>query len=73
MAQARPDLVWQLIEAQPESGEEAAAIGALVPVLGPCLVEGTDARFDKGSLRSLLAFGLYRTLSQMEKLRKVAA
>ncbi len=70
VAEARADLIWNLVETEPDTDREAAAINALVPALGPCLAEGFEARFDAGSLRSIMAFGLYRTLDQAEELRK---
>ena len=73
VAQARADLILALIDAAPESEAEDAALGELVPLLGPCLVEGAEARFDKGFLRALLAYGLYRTLAQMTTLRSGSA
>ncbi|WP_379550585.1 hypothetical protein [Qipengyuania sp. DGS5-3] len=70
VAQAGGMLVYDLIEAEPESDRETAAIRSIVPLLGPCLTDGVEVSFDKTSLRALLAHGLYRTLSQIDALKK---
>lgn len=73
VAQARGDLVVTLIETEPAGDEEMAAIQELVPYLGACLTDGIEVSFDAPSVRAMLAHGLYRSLSQMEELRKASS
>lgn len=62
-AQAAGSAVYRLIETEPASEGEFAAIQAIVPYLGPCLTEGVEVSFDAASLRALLAHSLYKALS----------
>ncbi|UAB77240.1 hypothetical protein INR77_10475 [Erythrobacter sp. SCSIO 43205] len=70
MAQSQPQSIAALIESEPASQGETAAIQAIAPHLGPCITEGVEAKFDKSSLRALLSFGLYRTLHQATELER---
>ena len=69
VTQAHGTLVYDLVNSGLETAEESQAIQALVPHLGPCVRDGQEVSFDKTSLRSMLAFGLYRTLSEAAALR----
>ena len=69
VTQAHGTLVYDLVNSGLETAEESQAIQALVPHLGPCVRDGQEVSFDKTSLRSMLAFGLYRTLSGAAALR----
>ena len=69
-AQAAGPVVYRLVATEPASDEEAAAIQAVVPYLGPCLTEGVEVSFDATSLRALLAHSLYKALTGMEALKK---
>ncbi len=62
-AQAAGSAVYRLVETEPASEDEVAAIQAIVPYLGPCLTEGVEVSFDAASLRALLAHSLYKVLS----------
>ena len=72
VAEARPDLVLELVESEPESAAETTAIGEIVPLLSPCLPVGFEASFDAPALRTILAFGFYRTLSQIQEMRRAS-
>ena len=69
-AQAAGPAVYRLVATEPASDEEAAAIQAVVPYLGPCLTDGVEVSFDATSLRALLAHSLYKALTGMEALEK---
>ena len=69
-AQAAGPQVFRLIETEPASVEESAAMQTIVPFLGPCLTEGVEVSFDASSLRALLAHSLFKALTGMEALGK---
>ena len=47
---------------QPESAEEAAAVRKIVPVLGPCMLEGMTVQLTPSVLRDALAEPVYQIL-----------
>jgi hypothetical protein len=48
--------------ARPESAEEAAAVRKIVPVLGPCMLEGMTVQLTPSVLRDALAEPVYQIL-----------
>ena len=60
VARRNPANVRALLGTTPTGPDEAVAARRIVPDLSPCVMEGTTLRFNKVSLRSLLALGLYR-------------
>lgn len=60
VAAAEPMKVDELTRAEMDTDEESAAIGALGPVMGPCLWNGQTIQFSRESLRAALADALYR-------------
>ncbi|HEX8302287.1 hypothetical protein [Sphingomonas sp.] len=59
IAAAAPSASAQLVMAAPGSAEERAAIGALKPVLGGCIVQGQTVKLTASNLRLMLAEPLY--------------
>ena len=49
----------QLLRTEPGSADEAAKAQALAPVLGECLIDGPTIEFTPGSIRALVADGLW--------------
>jgi len=66
------DRIYALISTIPDSNDESAVIEDIVPLLGPCVTDGLEVKFDKTSLRSVLAYGLYRAVAQHEAMRETA-
>jgi len=64
--------IYALIDTVPDSDEEAALIQDIVPLLGPCITDGLEVKFDKTSLRSVLAYALYRAVAQHEAVQEGA-
>ena len=64
--------VFNLVNTIPDTDSERESIQAIVPSLGPCLADGQEASFDKTSLRSILAFSLYRAVSQRREMMETA-
>ena len=64
-AASAPSGSTRLLGTSSESGEERAALSAMVPHFASCLSEGERFTFSRGDLRSALAEGAYRlALSQ---------
>jgi hypothetical protein len=59
--------IFNLVNTIPDTDSEAESIEAIVPSLGPCVTDGQEVAFDKTSLRAILAFSLYRAVSQYRK------
>ncbi len=72
VAQAQPQMIYDLVRSVPDSQDENTAVRQLVPMLGQCLTDGFEANFDVPGLRSVLAFGLYRTLEGASSVRRAA-
>jgi len=60
--------IYALIETIPDTDAESAVIKDIVPLLGPCVTDGIEVKFDKTSLRAVLAYGLFRTVHQHHEL-----
>lgn len=69
-AQVAGTQIFHLVETEPASAAESAAIKAIVPFLGPCLTSGVEVSFDAASLRALLAHSLFKALSGLKALEK---
>ncbi len=65
-ARANPAAIRAFVSTEPASDDEAEALGAVVPLLGPCVPEGETVRLDRRSVRSIAAVGLYRALAAAE-------
>lgn len=73
LARSVPDQVGTLFAAAPGSAEEAAAIGALDPAMGPCVkAAGVEGRFEASApgLRAMIATAAFRLVSQAEQTAK---
>ena len=70
VAQARPQMIFNLVQSVPDTANEDTAVRQLVPMLGQCLTDGFEANFDVPALRSILSFGLYRTLEGYSAIRQ---
>jgi len=57
--------VRALVMTQPAGEAERAALGRIVPHLGPCLDQGQTLTLDAQAIRALLAPTLYRTLAAL--------
>jgi hypothetical protein len=55
-----PAQVAAIFATEPASREEAAAIGAVTPQIGQCLVAGARGEFNRPAIRSMLALAAYR-------------
>ncbi len=67
VVQANRAAVFDLVNTIPGTELEAGSIKELVPLLDPCVADGQEASFDKTALRAMLAFSLYRAVSQGRK------
>jgi hypothetical protein len=65
VARRNPANVRALIGTTPTGPEEGVAARRIVPDLSPCVMAGTTLRFNRVSMRSLLAVGLYREAAVM--------
>lgn len=54
-----------LLEAKPTSDSELAAIKAVTPELGPCVMEGTQLKLNVPNIRALIALAFYRAASKL--------
>ncbi len=72
VVQSGRDKIYDLINTIPDTEQEGLAIGAIVPLLGPCVREGAEISFDKTSLRAMLAFSLYRAIHQRAEMLEAA-
>lgn len=52
-----------LVRTKPGSKDEAAAIQAIVPSLGPCLDDGNDIKLSVETVRALIADGLWARIA----------
>lgn len=59
----QPAEVWALLQTKPGQADEDAAIKSLVPTVGACTAEGTQAGFNKPGLRAVLALAYRRLLN----------
>ncbi|MGZ2412086.1 hypothetical protein ACUXST_001507 [Sphingomonas sp. F9_3S_D5_B_2] len=55
--------VLALVRSRVASADEATAVQALTPALGQCVAEGDTVELDVGTIRQVLAFGLYRHMA----------
>jgi hypothetical protein len=60
VVRAAPVEIDALLDAAPGSAEETAAVRAITPQIGPCLVSGVAMRFNRPGLRAVLALAAYR-------------
>lgn len=60
IARRNPANVQELLATTPTGPAESVAVRKIVPDLSPCVMAGTTLRFNKVSMRTLLAIGLYR-------------
>jgi len=60
---ADPVLADALLRTIPRSREEDAQIAKLMPVLGPCLMQGYKFQMDAAAVRSYMAQALYRGMA----------
>lgn len=60
MVRAAPAETEALLATAQGSADEAAALRAITPHLGPCLAAGATMRFNRPGLRALLALAAYR-------------
>jgi len=58
-----PEPVFELIHSPVNSPEEMEAIQKMVPFLSPCIPEGVETKFNRASIRALLAAGTYTLLA----------
>ena len=65
VARSAPAEVARLAATAVESDEETAALQAVVPHVGPCVVAGQTVNFNKTSLRSIVVAGLDRAASRL--------
>lgn len=65
VARSAPAEVARLAASAVESDEEAAALQAVVPHVGPCVVAGQTVNFNRTSLRSIVVAGLDRAVSRL--------
>ena len=72
VVQSGREKIYALINTIPDTEAEGEAISAIVPLLGPCIRDGAEIAFDKTSLRAMLAFGLYRAVSQHAEMMEAA-
>jgi hypothetical protein len=66
VVRAQSVLARQLIMSAVESADEAIAVKALVPFLGPCLDQGQTIKLSKSVIRSMIAEPLYRLTKAAE-------
>ena len=62
VARGDPAAAYALVQSQPTSDDERAAMTRLMPQFAPCLPRG-DNSFNRSSLRAIVAAGLYRVLT----------
>lgn len=62
-----PDQSRAVLGTSSRSAEEAAAVKALIPDLGPCVPQGVQLKLDRYAIRSYVAMGLYRSGRGSEK------
>lgn len=60
MAAADPMRLDALVRSDAGSAQETTAIGAIQPLMGPCLWNGQSVQFTRTTLRAALADALYR-------------
>ncbi|WP_417609202.1 hypothetical protein [Parasphingorhabdus sp.] len=72
VVQSGREKIYALINTVPDTAAEGEAISTIVPLLGPCIRDGAEISFDKTSLRAMLAFGLYRAVSQHAEMMEAA-
>jgi hypothetical protein len=65
VVRSNPTGAFAAIRTDVGSDAETAAVKALVPVLGSCLVAGQNINLNNDTVRSIAAVGLYRILSGM--------
>ena len=58
-----PQATARLLETEPTSREESAAVGSIAPVLTECLKKGTQLNVNKPALRALLALAAWRIVT----------
>ena len=58
-----PQATARLLETEPTSKEESAAVGSIAPVLTECLKKGTQLNVNKPALRALLALAAWRIVT----------
>jgi hypothetical protein len=54
-----PQTARGVLDARVKSPDEEAAVKALIPDLGPCVLEGTQLKLDRFAIRTYMAVGLY--------------
>ena len=60
VVRAAPAELEALLDTEPGSTEETAAVRAITPQIGPCLASGAAIRFNRPGLRAVLALAAYR-------------
>ena len=63
---ASPNVTYNLVMSEPDSDAEKDAINAALPFLGPCMAAGFTVKFDRSSLRSILAVSLFQAFDEHE-------
>ena len=58
-----PQATARLLETEPTSKEESAAVGSIAPVLTECLKKDTQLTVNKPALRALLALAAWRIVT----------
>jgi len=72
VARSGRDAIHTLIQTVPDTEAESKAIKEIVPLLGPCVTDGLEVKFDKTSLRAILAYGLFRAVHQHHEMLEAA-
>ena len=67
-ADVNPRAVLALIDTRPYSDQERAAIGAIAPVLGNCLVAGAKVDANRQALRAALADALFQRVANPQEI-----
>lgn len=68
LSQSGRNEVYSLVQTVPDTSAESDAIKSIVPLLGPCVTDGLEVKFDKTSLRAILAYGLFRSIHQHQEM-----
>ena len=63
VSSTNPAGIMALVRTEPFSGEENAALGNLIPAMGPCLVAGAKLDAKREPLRAALADALYQRIA----------
>ncbi|MEO9469056.1 hypothetical protein [Parasphingorhabdus sp.] len=68
LSQSGRNEVYNLVKTVPDTSAESDAIKSIVRLLGPCVTDGLEVKFDKTSLRAILAYGLFRSIHQHQEM-----